>query len=49
MMVEIKSIFKADVLNDLSDKKTNQIMIAGLVAGVIVDLPIQISWFVYNF
>ena len=49
MMVEIKSIFKAEILKDLSEKKTKQIMIAGLVAGIVVDLPIEISWFVYNF
>jgi len=49
MMVEIKSIFKAEILKDLSDRKTRQIMIAGLVAGVLVDLPVEISWFVYDF
>ena len=49
MMIEIKSIFNAEILKDLSDKKTRQIMLAGLITGVIVDLPVEISWFIYDF
>lgn len=49
MMVEIKSIFKSQIIKDLSEKKTRQIMLAGLITGIIVDLPVEISWFVYDF
>ena len=49
MLVEIKSIFNAEILKDLSEKKTRQIMLAGLITGIMVDLPVEISWFVYDF
>lgn len=49
MLVEIKSIFNAEILKDLSEKKTRQIMLAGLIIGIVVDLPVEISWFVYDF
>ena len=49
MMVEIKSIFSSDTFKDLSEKKTTQIMVAGLIAGVIVDLPVEICWFTDSF
>jgi hypothetical protein len=44
MMVEIKSIFNSSTFKDLSEKKTNQIMIAGLITGIAVDLPVEICW-----
>ena len=44
MMVEIKSIFNSTTFKDLSEKKTTKIMFAGLIAGVVVDLPVEISW-----
>jgi len=49
MMVEIKSIFNAEILKGLSEKKTKKIMLAGLVFGIIIDLPVEISWFIYDF
>lgn len=49
MMIEIKSIFNAEIFKDLSEKKTRTIMLTGLVVGIFIDLPVEISWFVYNF
>lgn len=49
MMVEIKSIFSSATFMDLSEKKTRQIMFAGLATGILIDLPIEISWFFYDF
>ncbi len=49
MMVEIKSIFRSATFKELSERKITNIMLAGIVYGILVDLPIEISWFFNNF
>ena len=49
MMVEIKSIFASATFKDLSEKKTRQIMLAGLFTGIIVDLPVEVCWFLDSY